>query len=55
MKGRRVSHSWSMCVVSHGYGGLDGVVDGGHARKSQGVWLHVGDAGALTEWEVIHR
>ena len=27
--GVRVSHSWCMCVVSHGYGGLGGDMDGG--------------------------
>ena len=33
----RVSHSWCICVVSHGYGGFDlewkKVVDGMHARQ----------------------
>ena len=46
MKRGRVSHSWCMCVVGHGYGGLgggrDGVVDGMHAGQGQGGWLHVG-------------
>ena len=35
-----------MCVVSHGYGGLDGagmeVVDGMHAGQGQGGLSHVG-------------
>ena len=29
VEGRRVSHSWCMCVVSHGYGGLGGGRDEG--------------------------
>ena len=40
-----------MCVVSHGYGGLDGGRDGG------GGWYGCGTkgyAGALPECEVIH-
>ena len=45
VNGGRVSHSWCMCVVSHGYGGLDGeeieVVDGIHAEQIQG-WSHDG-------------
>ena len=28
VEGGRVSHSWWVCVVSHGYGGLDGGRDG---------------------------
>ena len=35
MEGARVSHSWCVNVVTHGYGGLGGagmeVVDGKHA------------------------
>ena len=27
--GGRVSHSWCMCLVSHGYGGLGGHMDVG--------------------------
>ena len=45
VEGVRVSHSWCMCVVSHGYGRLVGagmeVVDGMHAGRSQGCWSHV--------------
>ena len=41
MEDGRVSHSWCMSVVSHGYGGLGGdrveVVDGIHAGQSQGL------------------
>ena len=37
--------SWCMCVVSHGYGELDGarmeMVDGMHAGQSQRDWVHV--------------
>ena len=29
LEGRRVSHSWCMGVVGHGYGGFGGGVDGG--------------------------
>ena len=29
VEGRWVSHSWCMCVISHGYGGLFKVSDGG--------------------------
>ena len=29
VEGGRVSHSWCMCVVNHGYGGLGGGWDGG--------------------------
>ena len=29
VEGGRVSHSWCMCVVSHGNGGLGGSMDGG--------------------------
>ena len=46
MEGGRFSHSWCMCVVSHGCGWLGGdrleVVDGMHAGQSQGGWSHVG-------------
>ena len=47
VEGGRVSHSWCICAVSHGYGGLgggrDGVVDGMHVGQShRGVWSHVG-------------
>ena len=45
-EGGRVSHSWCMRVVSHGYGGLGGagieVVDGMHAGKSHRDWSHEG-------------
>ena len=46
MEGGRVSHSWCMCVVSHGYVGFGGgrmeVVDGMHTGRRQGGWSHVG-------------
>ena len=46
VEGRRVSHSWCMCVICHGYGGLCEVgmevVDGMHAGQSHGGWSHVG-------------
>ena len=29
VEGGRVSHSWCMCVVSHGYDGVGGSTDGG--------------------------
>ena len=29
VEGGTVGHSWCMCVVSHGYGGLGGGMDGG--------------------------
>ena len=29
VKGGRVSHSWCMCVISHGYGGFGGGRGGG--------------------------
>ena len=39
VEGGRVSHSWCMCVVSHGYGWLGGVivevVDGMHVGQRQ--------------------
>ena len=39
VEGKPVSHSWCMCVVSHGYGGLGGswmeVVVGRHAGQNQ--------------------
>ena len=58
VKGGRVSHSFCMCVISHGYSGLGGVrdevVDGMHAGQSQGVVHMSGDAGALPECQVIH-
>ena len=44
IEGGRVSHSWCMCVVDNGYGGLGGasmkVMDGMHA--GQMGWSHVG-------------
>ena len=53
-----IGHSWRMCVVSHGYGGLVGagmeVVDGKNAGQSRGVGRMTGDAGALSECKVIH-
>ena len=29
VEGRRVKHSWFMCVISHSYGWLDGCRNGG--------------------------
>ena len=56
MEGGQVSHSWCVCVVSHGYGGLDGagmeVVVGTYAGQSQGVGCMSGDAGIFPECEV---
>ena len=53
--------SWSqlvMCVVSHGYGGLDWSRDGGggwHECKSKlGGGCMSGDVGTHHEYEVIH-
>ena len=44
--GGRVSHSWCLCVVGHGYGGLDGGRDGGGGwyvcGTKSGSWSHVG-------------
>ena len=58
VEGRRVSHSWCMCVVGHGYGGM------GVGRDGGGGWFACGtkqgggrmsrDAGAHSECEVIH-
>ena len=31
VEGEQASHSWCMCVVSHGFGGLGGGRDGGGA------------------------
>ena len=42
MEGGRVSHSWYMCVVGHGYGGMGGCRDGGGRMP--------GDARALAEY-----
>ena len=36
---RLVSHSWCMCVVSHGYGGFGGDRDGGGRRYACGAKL----------------
>ena len=52
MEGRSVSHSWCMCVVSHGPGGLDGGWEGGGGWYACGLML--GDSGAIPECEVIH-
>ena len=59
VEGGRISHSWCMCVVSHGNGGLDGgarmeVVDGMHAGQSHGAGGISGEAGARSVCEVIH-
>ena len=56
-EGGRVSHNWTMRVISHGYGGLNGGRVGGggwHAcgMKPGGVGRESGDAGALPEYEV---
>ena len=55
VEGRRVSHSWCMCVVSHGNGGMGGGRDGGwYARGTKpGVGHMSRDAGSLPECEVI--
>ena len=55
----RVSHSWCRCVVSHGYGGLGGGRDGGGGwyvcdTKPRFAVRMSRDAGAFTDWEVIH-
>ena len=46
VEGLRVSHSWWICAVSHGHGGLGGVgmevVDGLHAGQRLEGWSHVG-------------
>ena len=40
VEGGRVSHSWCMCVIGHGYGGFGGagmeVVGGMHAGQCRG-------------------
>ena len=36
-KSGQVSHSWCMCVVNHGFGGLDGGRDGGGGWYSCGI------------------
>ena len=51
MEGRRVSHSWRMCAVSHGSAVLE-VMVGKHAGQSQRVGRMLGDARALPECEV---
>ena len=57
-EGGLVNHSWCICVVSHGYDGLGGGIDGGVERYAcgtkLGVWSHVRDDGALIQCEVIH-
>ena len=59
VEGGRVSHSWCMCVVGHGYGGLSGgrdeVVDRMHPGDSRGVGRMSGGAGAHHECQAIHR
>ena len=40
VKSGRVSHSWCTCAISHGYGCLSGVRDGG------GGWYACGTNGA---------
>ena len=52
----RVSHSWCMCVASHGHGGLGGGWDGGWyvCGTKPGVGRMSGDAGEPTKCEVIH-
>ena len=53
VEGRRVSYSWCVCVVSHGYGvlgaGINGVVDAG---QNKGLGRMSGDSGAHTECQV---
>ena len=47
VKSGRVSHSWCMCVASHGSGGLgagrDGGVGGRHTGRSQGRLVICGE------------
>ena len=56
VEGIQVSHSWWMCVISHGYGGFGGDRDGDgmHAGESQRVGCMSGDAGVIPKCEVIH-
>ena len=55
MEGGQVGHSWRMCVVGYGYGGLGGDMDRGGGWYAcvtkPREWLH---AGTLLECEVIH-
>ena len=56
LEGGLISHSWCMCVVSHGYGVLDGVEDGSggwYALWDKANWVGrmSGDAGAFPECE----
>ena len=51
VEGGRVSDSWCVCVVSHGYVGLGGRRDGGGVLHA---CLMSGDARAHPECEVIH-
>ena len=57
VEGGRVSHSWCLCIVNHGYGGLGGGRDGCGGwyvcgTKPGGVRCMSGVAGALPECEV---
>ena len=59
MEGGRVSHSWCMCVVGHGYGGLGGGMDGGGGwyacrTKPRGVGRWSGDVVAHPQCIVTH-
>ena len=58
MEGGRINHSWCMCIVGHGYGGLGEGRDesGGLCAcvTKPGVGHMSGDAGALLQCEVIH-
>ena len=56
VEGRQVSHSWYMCVVGHGYGGLGGGRDGDgmHTGYSQGFFWHVGGCWSTSYSEVVH-
>ena len=57
VEGGRVSHSWCMCVVDHGYDGLGGGMDGGGGwyacGTKPGVRRMSGYARELLECEVI--
>ena len=37
MEGGRVSHTYCMCIVSHGHGGVGGGRDGGSGRYACGT------------------
>ena len=47
VEGERVSHSWYMYVVCHGFGGLGGAGMECMRDKARGLGCMLGDAGAL--------